>query len=255
MKAVVLAAGRGQRLSESGPRLPKPLVPLAGIPLVGHTLGALADAGVERALVVTGHGERAVRQGAQEWARLPLEFAANPRFRQGASYSLAAARSYCGDDPFLLVMCDHAFSPELIATLLDSAATHSLADTCRVAADHSPRADSYVDEATKLATDDSGLVTAIGKSLPTWDALDAGAFICSPAVWDALGAAPEDCGLERHLRGARARAQAGHGRCQRALLVRHRHGRRPARSRAPARPEHDGRRYPSITAVTSTSMS
>ena len=195
MKAVVLAAGRGQRLSESGPRLPKPLVPLAGIPLVGHTLGALADAGVERALVVTGHGERAVRQGAQEWARLPLEFAANPRFRQGASYSLAAARSYCGDDPFLLVMCDHAFSPELIATLLDSAATHSLADTCRVAADHSPRADSYVDEATKLATDDSGLVTAIGKSLPTWDALDAGAFICSPAVWDALGAAPEDCGL------------------------------------------------------------
>ncbi len=195
MKAVVLAAGRGQRLSQSGPRLPKPLVPLAGIPLVGRTLGALAEAGVERALVVTGHGERAVRQGAQEWARLPLEFAANPRFRQGASYSLAAARSYCGDYPFLLVMCDHAFSQELIVTILDSAATHSLADTCRVAADHSPRADNYVDEATKLATDDSGLVTAIGKSLPTWDALDAGAFICSPAVWDALDAAPEDCGL------------------------------------------------------------
>ena len=195
MKAVVLAAGRGQRLSESGPGLPKPLVPLAGIPLVGHTLGALAEAGVERALVVTGHGERAVRQGAQEWARLPLEFAANPRFRQGASYSLAAARSYCGDDPFLLVMCDHAFSPRLIATLLESAAATPPGDTCRVAADRAPRADAYVDEATKLATDDAGFVTGIGKALTAWDALDAGAFICSPAVWDALGAAPEDCGL------------------------------------------------------------
>lgn len=195
MKAVVLAAGRGQRLSESGPSLPKPLVPLAGKPLVGHTLHALAGAGVERALVVTGHGERAVREGAREWARLPLDFAANPRFHQGASYSLAAARGYCGGEPFLLVMCDHAFSPELIGALLDSAASQPLGDTCRVAADRSPRSDAYTDEATKLATDASGFVTAIGKGLASWQALDAGAFICSPAIWDAVAAAPGDCGL------------------------------------------------------------
>ena len=195
MKAVVLAAGRGQRLSETGPSLPKPLVPLAGKPLVGHTLDALAEAGLERALVVTGHGERAVRQGAQEWARLPVEFAVNARFQRGASYSLAAARDYCGDEPFLLVMCDHAFSPELIAALARSAADHPLAGDCRVAADRSPRSDAYADEATKLAIDDAGFVTAIGKGLTEWDALDAGAFVCSPAIWDALAAAPEDCGL------------------------------------------------------------
>ena len=193
MKAVVLAAGRGQRLSESGPTLPKPLVPLAGKPLVGHTLEALAEAGLERALVVTGHGERAVRQGAQEWARLPVEFVANPHFQQGASYSLAAAESWCGGEPFLLVMCDHAFSPGLVGALLASAA--SLGDTCRVAADRSPRAAAYADEATKLAIDEGGFVTAIGKGLAEWDALDAGAFVCSPAIWDAVAAAPEDCGL------------------------------------------------------------
>ncbi|MXX19635.1 MAG: NTP transferase domain-containing protein [Dehalococcoidia bacterium] len=195
MKAVVLAAGRGQRLSETGPSLPKPLVSLAGKPLVGHTLNALAEAGVERTLVVTGHGERAVRQGAQEWARLPVEFAANPRFHQGASYSLAAARDFCGEESFLLVMCDHAFSPQLLQALLDSAASDPLGDTCRVAADRSPRTDSYVDEATKLATDRTGFVTAIGKSLAEWDALDAGAFVCSPAIWNAVEAAPDDCGL------------------------------------------------------------
>ena len=195
MKAVVLAAGLGQRLSESGPDLPKPLVPLAGIPLVGHTLHALAEAGLERALIVTGHGERAVRQGAQEWARLPLEFAANPRFHQGASYSLAAARSFCGDEPFILVMCDHAFSPDLISALLESAAENPLGDTCRVASDTSHRGDAYADEATKLATDAGGFVTAIGKGMPDWDALDAGAFVCSPAIWAALEAAPDDCGL------------------------------------------------------------
>ncbi len=195
MKAVVLAAGRGQRLSETGPTLPKPLVPLAGKPLVGHTLEALAEAGAGQALVVTGHGERAVRQGAQEWARLPLEFAPNPRFRQGASYSLAAARDFCGEDPFLLVMCDHAFSPQLLQALLDSVAADLLGDTCRVAADRAPRDHGYTDEATKLATDEAGFVTAIGKSLADWDALDAGAFVCSPAIWEAVDAAPGDCGL------------------------------------------------------------
>ena len=195
MKAVVLAAGRGQRLSETGPSLPKPLVPLAGKPLVGHTLHALAEAGLERALVVTGHGERAVRQGAQEWARLPVDFALNSRFQRGASYSLAAARDYCGDEPFLLVMCDHAFSPGLIAALAGSVAAHPLAGACRVAADRSPRSDAYVDEATKLAIDEAGFVTAIGKGLTEWNALDAGAFVCAPTIWDALDAAPEDCPL------------------------------------------------------------
>ncbi len=195
MKAVVLAAGRGRRLSESGSGIPKPLVPLAGVPLVGRTLHALAGAGVERALVVTGHGEDAVRRGAREWARLPVEFAANPSFRRGASYSLAAARDFCGGEPFLLVMCDHAFSPGLVKALLDSAAADPLGDSCRVAADRSPRDDAYADEATKLAIDADGRVTAIGKGLAAWDALDAGAFVCSPAVWEALAAAPEDCGL------------------------------------------------------------
>ncbi len=195
MKAVVLAAGLGQRLNESAPDLPKPLIPLAGKPLIGHTLDALAGADLDRALVVTGHREQAVRQGAQEWARLPVEFASNPRYRRGASYSLAAARAWCADAPFLLVMCDHVFSRDLIRVLLDSAASDPPADTCRVAADRSVRPAAYVEEATRLALDAAGLVTAIGKSLAAWDALDAGAFICSPAVWEAVDAAPGDCSL------------------------------------------------------------
>ena len=162
---------------------------------MGHTLEALAEAGLDCALVVTGHGERAVRQGVQEWARLPVEFAANPHFQRGASYSLAAAEDWCGGEPFLLVMCDHAFSPGLVEALPASTAADPLGYTCRVAADRSPRAAAYADEATKLATDDGGFVTAIGKGLATWDALDAGAFVCSPAIWDAVAAAPEDCGL------------------------------------------------------------
>lgn len=50
--AVVLAAGQGTRMRS---RLPKVLHTLAGRPMLDHVLAALAEAGIERTVVVTGH--------------------------------------------------------------------------------------------------------------------------------------------------------------------------------------------------------
>ena len=48
---MVLAAGRGERMRPLTERMPKPLVPVAGKPLLDHVLDRLASAGVERAVV------------------------------------------------------------------------------------------------------------------------------------------------------------------------------------------------------------
>lgn len=49
--AMVLAAGLGERMRPLTARLPKPLIEVAGKPLIDHVLDRLADVGVERAVV------------------------------------------------------------------------------------------------------------------------------------------------------------------------------------------------------------
>lgn len=50
-RAMILAAGRGQRLRPLSDRLPKALMEVEGKPLIGHLLTALAAAGVREAVV------------------------------------------------------------------------------------------------------------------------------------------------------------------------------------------------------------
>ena len=70
-------------------RIPKVLHPLAGRPLILHVLDALAAIGVERPVVVTGHGAEAVEAAVEGSSR---DDAPGAAARDGATPSASASR-------------------------------------------------------------------------------------------------------------------------------------------------------------------
>ena len=81
--AVVLAAGLSSRMQGQH----KLLLPVDGQPAVRRTVSALAAAGPEEIVVVTGFRGRAVMEALVD---LPVNFQSNPRYEEGQMTSVAA---------------------------------------------------------------------------------------------------------------------------------------------------------------------
>jgi N-acetyl-alpha-D-muramate 1-phosphate uridylyltransferase len=71
-QAMVLAAGLGTRLRPITDTMPKPLVPVAGKPMIDYGLDALADAGVSRAVVNVHHFAEKMEAHLAAYPRLDI---------------------------------------------------------------------------------------------------------------------------------------------------------------------------------------
>jgi N-acetyl-alpha-D-muramate 1-phosphate uridylyltransferase len=107
MKAMLLAAGRGERLRPLTDEVPKALVEAGGKPLVVWHLERLARAGLREAVINVSHlGERIVERlgdGARFGLRLHYS---RERERLETAGGIANARRFLGEEPFLLVNAD-----------------------------------------------------------------------------------------------------------------------------------------------------
>jgi len=107
MKAMLLAAGRGERLRPLTDTMPKALVEAGGKPLIAWHLERLAQAGIRDAVVNVSHlGERIVERigdGGRYGLRLRYS---RERERLETAGGIAHARGLLGREPFLLVNAD-----------------------------------------------------------------------------------------------------------------------------------------------------
>lgn len=76
MKAMILAAGLGTRLRPLSLEIPKPVIPVLGLPLCAHAMTFLHEHGAESFLLNLHHGPETVREKVTAWAksRFPVEF-------------------------------------------------------------------------------------------------------------------------------------------------------------------------------------
>lgn len=107
MRAMILAAGKGERMRPLTLHTPKPLIPVAGVPLIEYHLRALAQAGVTE--VVINHAwlgdriEAHLGDGARFGLQIVYSQESQPLETGGGIYQ---ALPLLGADPFILVNGD-----------------------------------------------------------------------------------------------------------------------------------------------------
>lgn len=180
-QTVILAAGNGARLNGSGHHHPKPLLLVAGRPLIEHALRQAEAVGCEEAVVVIGCGADRMRDELGRLATpLRLRLVFNPWFDLPNGVSLLTAEPYAAQH-FFLQMADHVFARPVLE-LLDGGAPAD--GRALLLVDRSPL-DLDEADATKVRIADNR-ITVIGKEVQPWDGFDAGCFRMDHRIFGAL---------------------------------------------------------------------
>ena len=125
--AVLLAAGRGKRLGSLTASVPKPLLEIAGQPLLAHIVDALAQTGIIRIVVVTGYlGEQIDEFCARRsYPNLRLESVRQSELNGTGGAMIAARPRVGGESCFVFGWGDILMDPENYIRFVERACSES----------------------------------------------------------------------------------------------------------------------------------
>lgn len=190
--AVILAAGRGRRLDDAGHAFSKPLVRLGAHTMLARVISCCRKAGITKIVLVTGFRRQLVEQEARRHDRGDIETVYNPDWERSNGLSLYACREAVPEE-FLLTMVDHLFD---VTIMTDLAALPLRPNSAVLAVDRKVQHIYDLADATKVRTE-GDRISAIGKQIEPFDAIDCGLFACTSAIFLALEEAmvDGDCSL------------------------------------------------------------
>lgn len=181
MKAGIIAAGVGERLRQAGWLQPKPLVPVAGVPLIDHVLAAVAAAGLREVACIVNEESPGIEAHCRE--RWPgLRFAFVRRSTPSSMESLFTLAPLLAGARFLLLTADAVFAPAVLAGFITAA-------TRRPEAAGVLAVNSFVDDDKPLwvTMAAGGRITALGKTArpatPEGGMVTAGFYVFEPRIF------------------------------------------------------------------------
>lgn len=110
MKVVIMAGGRGTRIAELFPDIPKPLIPVDGMPILEREIRSLASQGFMDIILTVGYlADKIIAYfGDGSWLGVKIDYFVEetPLGNAGALFQL---KDKIGEEPFFLLNADAAF--------------------------------------------------------------------------------------------------------------------------------------------------
>lgn len=196
MKAMILAAGEGTRLRPLTLTVPKPMIPIVGVPLLARTLSWLAGEGVTEAAINLFHRPQSIPETfGREWHGIRLHYFFEETLR-GTAGGLKGAEEVFrhSPDPFYVIYGDNLIHADLRRLRDFHRARGAVA---AVALFHHPNPSA----AGIVAADSEGRITRFVEKPPPdqifSDTANAGVYVLDPSVLEAIPAdRPSDFGKD-----------------------------------------------------------
>ncbi len=198
MKAAILAAGESTRMRPLSAYVPKHLLPVAGEPMIFHTLRGLRAAGIRDVLIVTGYMEEELRRTIddRDWGPMSIAYVTQTE-RRGTADAASFAREFAGDENLLLMYGDVMVGPGTFEGLVRAHRESGLALTLSVIEMEDPTAYGVV-----VVGDDGCVKRLVEKpsrdNLPS-NLVNAGVYVVGPELWEAIEKTEESERGEREI--------------------------------------------------------
>ena len=107
MKVILLAAGIGQRLQPITDDIPKPMIKIAGKPILEYILEDLLNFGFNDLCIVVGHEANQIKNYFSNWNKnsCSISFVTQNEYK-GTAHAMYLAKDFVKNDPFLLYLAD-----------------------------------------------------------------------------------------------------------------------------------------------------
>ena len=114
MKVIIPLAGKGTRLRPHTHLVPKPMLKIAGKPVMAYILEDLEKLGnVNEVIYVTGHLKEKVEDYARtQFAKLPAKFV-EQKVQDGTAGAVKLAQPFVGNEDVLIIFVDTIFETDL----------------------------------------------------------------------------------------------------------------------------------------------
>ena len=195
MKTVIMAGGKGTRISEMFPDIPKPLIPIDGVPVLEREIISLHNQGFDDIIITISHMGDKIKEYFEDGRKWNVNIQYfEEKIPLGNAGALFKIRNLLGKEPFLLLNADAMFEVDF-NRMLKFHKEHKALVTLFTHPNSHPY-DSWLIVANLKSIVEEWLTKEDAR--PQWykNRVNAGLHIIDPSVLDMLSINEDDIGRE-----------------------------------------------------------